>query len=313
MKPFIREYREDDRVSLRSIAEASVADEDVRAHTHFGPTETVPAYANTLVAEQDGCCIGFASVFQNEFHYHPLDFRFCVVVHPMYRRRGVGVTLYHALLTSTLPGKPKRLRCLTCENDDVAEQFLKGLGYRVLLTCYTPVLKVAAVNLAKLTGYLCKLEHAGYRIVTLAELVSDDKRDERITALCLEAYADTHTFSPPTAPVAVWQEEFLGEDCLEEAFFVAVQDGRYTAFSSLRPSTTNSVMEAMWDGVSRAERALEFPLRLALKAREVAYARNQGVQELHWEVDSTDLTGMHLLNVLPFERGSGSHVWVNEL
>jgi hypothetical protein len=77
-------------------------------------------------------------------------------------------------------------------------------------------------------GRLDHLGADGPRVLrTLADLQSDLKREERVAALCLEAYADTHVFSPPTATLDEWQDIFLGEGYLEEAFFIAVRDGRY--------------------------------------------------------------------------------------
>ncbi|HSW48777.1 MAG TPA: GNAT family N-acetyltransferase [Bryobacteraceae bacterium] len=309
---FIRDYHKRDEAALQSMVEVSITDEDIRDHAHFGERETGPTYARTIVAEEAGRCIGFASAFQNPFHHHPVDFRFSVVVDPPRRRRGLGTALYHALLQSTLPGRRKRLRCVTAEEDATAAAFLKTLGYRVLLTSYIAVLEVAAVNPDELAGNLHSLERDGYRFLTLADIESDPQRDARISELCLEAYADGHPLSPPTGPPARWQEAFLGVPCVREAFFVAIQGDRYVAFSSLRPGKVPGVLEAMWDGVARTERALEFPLRLALKTREVQYARSRAVNELHWEVDSTDLNGMHLLKVLPFGRRSGACIWVNE-
>jgi hypothetical protein len=173
-------------------------------------------------------------------------------------------------------------------------------------------LEVAAVNPSEFAGNLHSLEQDGYRILALADMESDPQREARIAELCREAYADGHPFSPPTGPPAVWQETFLAEPHLQEAFFLAVKDGRYVAFSSLRPGEAPGVMAVMWDGVARSERPLEFPLRLALKTREAQYARSRNVTELHWEVDSTDLAGMHLLKVLPFRSRSAALMWVNE-
>jgi RNAse (barnase) inhibitor barstar len=73
-----------------------------------------------------------------------------------------------------------------------------------------------------------------------------------------------------------------------------------------------TAMDSLWDGVSRAGRAVEVPLRLVLKAQEVAYARERGIRELYREVDSSDLADRHLLDGLPFERGIGYLVWVRE-
>lgn len=311
MDLLIRDYDEADSAALkRLVAAVWPDDEAMQEHAHFGHQQKTPTSAKTLVAVLDARPVGFASSYQNPLHYHPLDFRVSVVVDPNYRRRGLGSALYEELLKSLPLLLPKRLRCLTLEDSIAANGFLAARGYGVLLTSYTPALPVAAVSLAEMVSCQEMLELAGYSFCTLAELHGDPNRNERLAALCLEAYADTHTHSPPTASLRDWQDIFLGEHCIEEAFFVACSGGRYAAFSSLRRGETSTAMEAMWDGVSRSDRALEVPLRLALKAQEVRYARAHGVHKLHWEVDSTDIAGMELLKRLPFERGVGCLMWV---
>lgn len=156
----------------------------------------------------------------------------------------MGTKLYQTLLESVLPTLPKRLRCLTREKGVTSRRFLETLGYRVLLTSYSPVLFVDVVDLAELARYHESLRRAGYSFCTLAKL-RDPIRDRRITALCLEAYADTHVYRPPTASLDDWQTIFVGEGCLEDAFFVAKKESRYAAFSSLRKGDTDIAMEAM--------------------------------------------------------------------
>ena len=84
-------------------------------------------------------------------------------------------------------------------------------------------------------------------------------------------------------------------------------------FSSLQLGEHKGEMESMWDGVARSQRALEFPLRLALKLQEVEYAMKNGVCNLNWEVDSVDLVGMQLLEELPFTLPPAYQIWVREV
>lgn len=166
------------------------------------------------------------------------------------------------------------------------------------------------VGLAELQALAVQLQKIGYTIHTLRELADAEVKDAELTTSCLEAYADTHPHCPPTAPRKERQAIFLGSGCLREAFFVVMKGGRCVGFSGLRRGDTPGLMESMWDGVARSERPLEVPLRMALKGQEVAFAQAAGVDVLNWEVDSTDLAGMHILDALPFERGPEYQVWV---
>jgi len=310
----IRPYTDRDGPSLSRIVGSLWADDvDMHDHAWFGPNRDEHSFARTLVAEEDGQPVGFASVWQSEIHYHPRDFRLAVAVERDSQGQSIGTALYDALCEGLCSWAPLRLRCLTAEDDLGARRFLEKRGWYVLLKSYQPVLPVGPIDLPALTWWTRELERVGYRFRTLADLAGAPQRDERITALCLEAYCEAHPQSPPTAPADVWKEIFLGRGCIEDAFFVAEINGRYAAFTSLRGGSAPGVMEAMWDGVAQADRPLAVPLRLALKAQEIAYARRHGIRELHWEVDSTDSAGMRLLDLLPFEHGPASLIWSCEL
>ncbi len=314
MDVLIRNYEAQDEPELTSIVAALWPDdEDMRGHAYFGPDQDTPTYARTTVATRGQEPVGLASVYQNEWHYHPRDFRLSIAVSPGCQGQGVGAKLHRALMDKLSPRAPIRLRCLTREDHVASTRFFERHGYHVLLRSYSPILSVEAVQLDELGRYRSQLERAGYTFCTLADLCNDPQRDRRVTALCREAYGDTHPHSPPTAPFGAWRDIFLGNGTIEEAFFVAANDGRYAAFSGLRQGQKDATMNSMWDGVSRLDRAIEVPLRLALKACEIAYAREHRIRELHWEVDTTDLAGMRVLSVLPFEWGLAYLMWVRDV
>ena len=310
MKFRVRDYQTADSDKLEQLVEATFPDDSaMQAHAYFGEARTTPTYARTVVAVVADGPVGFASFYQNRLHYHPHDFRLSIVVSPEFGRRGVGRELYGGLL-ERLPSPVARLRALTPEHSGAAA-FFNALGYRVLLRSYTPELNVQTVDLGAPLELLTALARSGYRFKTLAELDKTKVYDE-LTTLCLEAYADTHTHSPPLLSED-WASIFLGEDCLDEAFFVALKDDAMVGFSSLRPGERQGEMEAMWDGVARSERALAYPLRLALKLREVAYAKKNAVNNLVWEVDSVDWVGMQLLGALPFTVPPAHQLWIREV
>ena len=309
MSLHVKKYRTTDRVQLEQIILAAfLDDETMQEHARFGNEITTPTRFKTLVATFGDDPVGFASFYQNRLHYHPHDFHVSLVTAPEFQRKGIGRKLHQALVDA-LPYRLARLRVLASESS--AGLFLEALHYRPLLRSFGPELPVQAVDLEKYQAVSGALEANGYTFRTLANLGAFDRGE--LVRLCLESYRDTHTHSPPTASEEVWDDIFLGEGCIDEAFFVALKDRSPVGFSGLRSGEQRGEMASMWDGVASSERALAFPLRLALKLREVEYARNVGVQTLCWEVDSVDLVGMQLLETLPFRTPPAYQVWVCDL
>jgi GNAT superfamily N-acetyltransferase len=310
MSLIIRDYQSKDQLFLQNLVESAwPSDPDLQSHARFGLAKTTPTQSRTLVALNSQQPIGFATIYQNQLHYHPHDFRISVVVEKTYQKKGIGQRLHRQILHDLLPGLPKRLRCLTKSGNQPAKQFLKQLGYYQTMISYAPILPITAVNHHQLQQYQQRLEQAGYQFFTLANKPNNLNYKQQLTQLCLEAYSDTHTSRPPTATLEQWQSIFLGEDCLPEAFFIVERHQQPIAFSSLGSSDNTTALEARWDGVARSERALELPLRLALKAQEVVYAQNHGIQTLNWEIDSVDSIGMRLLELLPFIKGAETAIW----
>ena len=312
----VRDYRTEDREGLEALV-ATVPDETVRAHARFGHVQKPPLQTRTVVAapEPGSPPVGFASFYQNQLHYHPHDFRVSVVVAPVWQRRGVGRALHSALL-ERLPHPVVRLRTLIPETAGESA-FLTSLSYRPLLRSFSPELAVGEVESDTYRAALSALAKRGYHLTSLASLnkaVNLNKAElhDRLVELCLEAYADIHTYSPPTGDLDMWKDIFL-EDCRDEAFFVAMKNGEPVGFSSLQAGESARELESMWDGVARSERALAYPVRLALKLCEVEYARTQDVETLIWEVDSVDLVGMQLMNTLPFKVPPAYEMWALDI
>ncbi|MEM7736717.1 MAG: GNAT family N-acetyltransferase [Deinococcota bacterium] len=303
----IRNYQESDAEQLEHLTLTTFPNDDaMQAYAHYGKPRHTPTFAHTVVAQDADNLVGFASVYQNSLHYHPHDFRVVVIVTENYQRQGLGTRLHRAVLTH-LPVKIARLREMTLETSP-AGTFLEKLGYQPLFRSFGHELVVDKVDVSVYQPLLRRLEQNGYTFKTLADLDKSSISSD-IILLCLEAYADMHVHSPPT-PNANWNEIFLDDDCIDEAFFVALKEGQPVGFSSLQAGETSAQMESMWDGVARSERTLAFPLRLALKLHEVDYAQKHGVKVLAWEVDDVDLVGMQLMRHLPFKILPAHQLWV---
>jgi GNAT superfamily N-acetyltransferase len=303
----LRAYRKSDGGVLEHLTQTTFPDDDaMQAYAHFGKTRHTPTFTHTIVAQDVGNLVGFASIYQNSLHYHPHDFRVVVVVAEDYRRQGLGTRLHEAVIEH-LPVEIARLRGMTLETSP-AGAFLEKLGYQKLLRSFGPELDVSKVEVSKYQSLLMRLEQSGYIFKTLADLDKESISSD-IISLCLEAYADTHAHSPPTL-TANWDEIFLEDSYIDEAFFVVLKQGQPVGFSSLQAGNHSTQMESMWDGVARCERALAFPLRLALKLHEVDYAHKHGVEVLVWEVDDADFVGIQLMQYLQFVIPPAHQLWV---
>lgn len=307
----IRAYQPRDKAALEQCLSQAGA-----SLLFFEPQHEVEGQANyrqTLLAletnnetgkEADRIVAG-ASLYQNPLHYHPCDFRVSMWADTL----KLAHQLHHALLQQ-LPTPLARWRMWRDAGDTLPSQ----LGYQVLLRSFSPVLEVAEVTADQrqsIVATMRKLEQMGYSFTTLAQF--GRQRDAEVVAMCLEAYADTHTHSPPNRQEN-WAEIFLDEAALiPDAFFLVCKDAVPVAFSSLQAGERQAEMEAMWDGVARSERTLAYPLRLVLKMLEHDYAQKHHISKLCWEVDTVDVVGMQLLEALPFRKDDISVIWVKDV
>lgn len=299
----LRDYKLTDSAQLEQL----VATNNDSENTLFTEARTTPRYTRTIIAKLNEEIVGFATLYQNQLHYHPNDFRLSIVVSEEARKQGVDSKLHEAVIKD-LPVELARVRAASPEHS-ASSAFFETLGYYPLLRSYSPSLNVNSIETDKYDNVLKALRRSGYHITNLAELGRD--ATQSLVDLYFQVYADNHTHSPPT-PDEDWQDIFLGEDVVDEAFFVAIRKGVPVGFSSLQAGEPHE-MESMWDGVDVSERALAYPLRLALKLREVSYAKQKGITTIHWEVDSTDLVGIQLMKTLPFEAGSAQQIWTCEV
>jgi len=180
---------------------------------------------------------------------------------------------------------------------------LRRHGFFEVRRTWTPTLDVANLPHALLADAHAEALRLGFVLSPLGRGVDDDALMDALAEAHLEHYTATHSVNP-AAPrsLSSWRDTFLGDDLDPDAAFLAWRDGAIAAFTSLRPDGAGG-WEVAWFGTLPPHRAYAHTLNLALKHCEVDFARRREVEQLGFEVDSTDPEAVAVLNTLTEARG----------
>jgi len=286
-----------------------VSEEEVR---HEDATQPGHIKELRLLAELDGAVIGLASYSQNPGMYHPRKFSLNAKVHPAFQGRGVGRALYDAIMEALAPYDPLSVRATTREDRERSVRFLLDRGFVEDVRRWESRLDVAAFDPAPFAGKVERVAVAGFRFVTLAELIASDPDHRRkLYELDLDATRDEPMPEPFTpysqADFDSWV--FDSPNLRPEGFVVAVDGDRYAGLSSL--FTTQGDPDTLivgFTGVARDYRRRG--LALALKLLAIDYARRAGVKTLKTWNDSRNAPMLSINRALGFVR---QPAWISYL
>ena len=259
-----------------------------------------------LVAYRDSRPVGSLRFFHNQFHYHP---RIYTVAFSDFAAGADTVSvarrLYDRLIQELQPHKPLLLRTGADENDTFYAA-LRALGFRDYRRVYSPVLAVAAFDLELLKDTEAEFSALGYEIVRLSDLTWSEIEAE-LYALHVEVYRDTSTVVPAT-PEQLSQSEWLGatvkaDAVIPEAFFIAVKNGEFVGFGNLFRGDNAKELETGTFGTKRSHRHHHKEIMLAIKAREIAYAKTHGYNTIRAEIDAENPWILQICAELPFVQG----------
>ena len=223
----------------------------------------------------------------------------------------VATELYNAAVKVMEPQQPLLLYT-GVDEDDPLHPVLLQLGFREFRRVYSPTLEVGAFDLSSLHAATDSFEKLGYRVVTLADLDYTDDAKEQLHALFNEVYADTSTVVPATPERFSlgewWTDVIEDEDIIPEAFFIALSGDEMVGFGNLMhgyllPGSRNTELGTGTFGTKRAHRHHHREIMLALKAREVAYAKRHGYATIRAEIDAENPWILQVCAELPFMQG----------
>ena len=302
----IRQFSTQDRPAIEQVLQA-IWTNDVGAISYYMPREALvksDEFHYSLVAEhmneENSSLIGIASA--SCYSSHPTHIDLNINVHPNFQAQGVGKLLFEKI-SKKLQSQPKLpFMSATYEDQGRAIAFLEDRGYHEWGRTYLPRLDVTKVDLDTLKQRLEHVEAIGYQILTMNDLASDKKRDEKLGDLIFEIYANIHPKNPPSQKMYEQRQEIFVDGLTTETSFIAVKDHVYAAFGGLVASEHTQSLDFETFGVHPAFREHGFDLSLAIKYHEIIYAQAHRVKYLVVEVDKTDEWGMHVMSALPFEH-----------
>jgi len=280
-QPTAQEY-----AALVAIHNASWPEEITTVETMRYRDTSWPAahFFQRLIAESDGRIVGVVRACTPHWSYRPGKYELNVMVHPAYRRKGIGIALYSAALALLRQQRhpPTLLTGMTSEAQHGAVRFLLARGFTQQMRFPTSVLQVADFDPAPFAGAFANLATHGVAISTLAALQQRDPAWQakvwELDCTCTLDEPLPDTFTPPTLEHYV-ASEFGRPDFLPEAWWIAHVGDLYVGLSTLSKDLANpQQLQVGFTAVRRAYRRQG--IATALKVQAITFAQTHGVERL---------------------------------
>jgi ribosomal protein S18 acetylase RimI-like enzyme/N-acetylglutamate synthase-like GNAT family acetyltransferase len=285
------------RPAVPSDAETIASISNANNEPHFQTTtarklEEIEKHPDAwLIAEQHGKLVGCAT----RWHWseNGLD-RIAVYSHPEHRDLTINARLLEAIEDKVRSQGGTRLF------DTTRADFLKHAthlqSFREVFRSFGAELESSKFDPQSFAHLEPELLTRGIEIKSYSDLDSDPERDAKLEVIQAEAIADLPGFEP-VVPTSM---DFKNRK-LWEPFFIAVRGHDYLGFASLdgNASQTNPHLHIDAGGVSRANRRKG--IGLALAAKLMTWAKNQGVLEIGDGGAKSNVAHVKLLERLGFE------------
>jgi ribosomal protein S18 acetylase RimI-like enzyme/N-acetylglutamate synthase-like GNAT family acetyltransferase len=240
-----------------------------------------------LIAEQNGQLVGCATRWY--WSENGLD-RIAVYSHPEHRSPDVNAKLLEAIEALVRSRVGTRLFDTTRADFLVYASHLKS--FREVFRSFGAELEFSKFDPQSFAHLEPELLTRGIEIKSYSALESDPERDAKLEVIQAEAISDLPGFEP----VVPRQMDFKNRK-LWEPFFVAVRGNDYLGFASLDGQSDHLHIDA--GGVARAHR--KQGIGLALGAKLMAWAKNQGAPEINDGGAKSNVAHIKLLERLGFE------------
>lgn len=254
-------------------------------------------YDRCLVAE-DGRMIAYASYGHTAWSFQPGKFFAYVIVHPDYRRRGIGSFLYNRVMAELASHNPHTLVGNTRENQSEGIAFLEKRGFERVMRFPVSRLEVEGFDPGRYTPTIQAVQDSGIVLTDIAYLRQQDPHWLRkLYDLEWELLQDVPYHDDFTQrPFEQWLHDLqTSPNFLPEGWQVAVDGERYVGMSALWLVVgKDDELETGLTGVVRTHRRRG--IATALKAQAITFAKNR--QVVHILTDNEENNPMYQLNLM---------------
>lgn len=266
-----------------------------------------------LVAFDAGRCVGALKFFRNRVYFHPGSYSVTFSdFAPGMDLTAVVYSLYDAIVQELRPTNPLLLRTGVDEGDDLYS-VLRALGFRNCRRVYSPVFDVSTFDLKRLAHAESSAAALGYEIIRLVDLKPTADLETRLYDLHTEVYADTSAVVPATPEQrgnSEWLEAFVyNQDVLPDAFFIAIKNDKFAGFGNLFRGEIEGELETGTFGTKRTYRYHHREIMLAIKAREIGYAKAHGYPTIRAEIGADNPWILQVCAELPFVQIETISAW----
>lgn len=283
IRPF--DYDNGDYRALVAVMNATWTDSpaSVRFEQRTDQERNSDHFFRRLMAELDGLslepgrCVGYADVGHMPWAYHPQKVYLNILVHPDYRRQGIGSALYNRALELLASLDPISIDSGTREDQPDGISFMERRNFRPATRSSVSQLDPATFDPRPFSKMIKRVAADGIRIRTLRQLSESDAAYlHKLYQLQMDVSQDIpwhDEFTPQ--PYEGWLKAYQNNpDLLPDGYFVALDGDGYVGLSELWASqATDAILYTGLTGVRRAYRRRG--IATALKVRAVNYARSQ--------------------------------------
>lgn len=253
----------------------------------------------TFLVEVDGQAVASGSYAEWIWWYEPGRYVLGVEVHPAFRQQGIGTALYDHLMTALATEDPKGTICMCKCREDQSEsvRFITKCGFAQTGRELFSELDVQAFDMQRFANVGERMRQQGITIAAYPELAAADPLCQR---KCYEMQSESMTGMPRVTTQAnrsceqYVQQVFGNSAFIPEAFFIALDQGRYVGLSALcNEHEDRTRLATDYTGVIPSYR--QRGIATALKLCCIQYAKAHGARTIVTGNDETN--PMYQLNL----------------